>query len=120
VPWLARPAWKGPLAVLVNGRTASAAEIVASALARHERATVVGTTTFGKGAVQIYLPIEWGESAVSVTIARVHDAEDECLDGRGVVPDVEASEAEPPPEKPADDPVVRAALESLAAPAREP
>jgi len=120
VPWLARPAWKGPLAVLVNGRTASAAEIVASALARHERATVVGTTTFGKGAVQIYLPIEWGESAVSVTIARVYDAEDECLDGRGVVPDVEASEAESVPEELADDPVVRAALESLAAPAREP
>jgi carboxyl-terminal processing protease len=120
VPWLARPAWRGPLAVLVNGRTASAAEIVASALARHERATVVGTTTFGKGAVQIYLPTEWGESAVSITIARVYDAENECLDGRGVVPDVEASEAEPPPEKPADDPVVRAALESLAAPARKP
>jgi C-terminal processing protease CtpA/Prc len=50
----------------------------------------------------------------------VYDAENECLDGRGVVPDVEASEAEPPPEKPADDPVVRAALESLAAPARKP
>jgi C-terminal processing protease CtpA/Prc len=80
----------------------------------------VGTTTFGKGAVQIYLPIEWGESAVSVTIARMYDAEDECLDGRGVVPDVEASEAESVPEKLADDPVVRAALESVAAPAREP
>jgi len=120
VPWLARPAWRGPLAVLVNGRTASAAEIVASALARHERATIVGTTTFGKGAVQIYLPIEWGASAVSVTIARVYDAEDECLDGRGVVPDVRASEAESVPEELADDPVVRAALESVSAPAREP
>ena len=104
----------------MNGRTASAAEIVASALARHERATIVGTTTFGKGAAQIYWPIEWGKSAVSVTVARVDDAEGECLDGRGVVPDVEVAEAEPPPEKPADDPVVRAALESVSAPAREP
>jgi len=118
VPWLAHPAWRGPLAVLVNGRTASAAEVVVSALAQHKRATVVGTTTFGKGAVQIYLPIEWGASAVSVTVARVFDAEGECLDGRGVVPDVEAAEA--PAAKPADDPVVRAALELLSATARAP
>ena len=120
VPWLARPAWKGPLAVLVNGRTASAAEIVASALARHERATIVGTNTFGKGAVQIYLPIAWGASAVSITIARVYDVEGECLDGGGVTPDVRAAESELAPEKLADDPVVRAAVESVSAPARKP
>jgi C-terminal processing protease CtpA/Prc len=64
--------------------------------------------------VQIYLPTEWGESAVSVTIARVYDVEDECLDGRGVAPDVEVAESDPPPEKLADDPVVRAALAALA------
>jgi len=104
----------------VNGRTASAAEIVASALARHERATIVGTNTFGKGAVQIYLPIAWGASAVSITIARVYDVEGECLDGGGVTPDVRAAESEPAPEKLADDPVVRAAVESVSAPAREP
>jgi len=121
VPWLEPRAWTGPLAVLVNEGTASAAELLASALAERGRATIVGRRTFGKGAVQICFPIEWGAGAVCLTIARVYDAGGRCLDGRGVVPNIEVGlPSESPPrraEGPAstqEDPVVRAAIEALA------
>jgi carboxyl-terminal processing protease len=58
-----------PLAVLVNGRSASASEIVAAALHDHGRATLVGTPTYGKGTVQTFFPQRDG-SAVKLTIAR--------------------------------------------------
>ena len=119
VPWPDRPAWRGPLAVLVNGGTASAAEVVASALARRGRATLVGETTFGKGAVQIRLPVDWGRCAVSVTIARVYDVEGEGLNGLGVSPAVEVPGRGGEAASLRDDAVVRAALEALEALAPE-
>jgi len=120
VPCLARRAWTGPMAVLVNEDTASSAELVASALAERGRATIVGRRTFGKGAVQICFPIQWGAGAVCLTMARVYDAGGRCLDGRGVVPDIEVVPPESPPLPVAgpvaiqEDPVVRAAIEALA------
>ncbi len=51
----AATAWRGPLAVLVDGATASAAEMIGGALASYGRATLVGTATFGKGCAQEYL-----------------------------------------------------------------
>ena len=120
VPWLEPRAWTGPLAVLVNEGTASAAELLASALAERGRATIVGRRTFGKGAVQICFPVGWGAGAVCLTTARVYDAGGRCLDGRGVVPNIEVGPSESPPlraEGPAstpEDPVVRAAIEALA------
>ncbi|MGB3088309.1 MAG: S41 family peptidase [Phycisphaerae bacterium] len=119
-PLFARQAWRGPLVVLVNEGTASASEIVASALSRQGRALLVGRRTFGKGAVQICLPVDWGTSAVVVTIARAYDAKGRCLDGRGVAPDVTAPEADVRHETVGDDPMVRAAVESLRVPAHEP
>jgi carboxyl-terminal processing protease len=116
VPWFDAQAWRGPLAVLVNEGTASAAEVMASALEARGRATTVGRRTFGKGAVQIYFPADWGASAVSVTIARVWDVRGECLNGRGVTPQREVAPAASPPESLRDDPVVCAAVEALAAP----
>ena len=116
VPLFSQVAWDGPLAVLVNGSTASAAELAAAALKRHHRATVVGQRTFGKGAVQIILDMA-GSSAVCVTIARVFDPAGECLEGAGVTPDRQVREAPSVADSLRDDPVVRAAIEAIAEPA---
>lgn len=64
----ARTAW--PLALLVDGGTASAAEILAGALQDHDRALLVGSTTYGKGSVQNVFPLRGGEGAVKLTTAR--------------------------------------------------
>jgi carboxyl-terminal processing protease len=58
-----------PLVVLVNGDTASAAEIVAGALQDHDRALIVGETTFGKGLVQYPFQLDY-DSALLLTIAK--------------------------------------------------
>jgi carboxyl-terminal processing protease len=57
-----------PLAVLVNEKTASAAEIVTGAMQDHDRATIVGVTTYGKGLVQSVLPLS-GNTAMALTTA---------------------------------------------------
>jgi carboxyl-terminal processing protease len=58
-----------PLVILVNGETASAAEIVAGALQDHDRALIVGEGTFGKGLVQLPIQLEY-DSALLLTIAK--------------------------------------------------
>ena len=58
-----------PLVILVNNDTASAAEIVAGALQDHDRALIVGETTFGKGLVQLPIQLEY-DSALLLTIAK--------------------------------------------------
>jgi carboxyl-terminal processing protease len=83
---------EGPLAVLVNSGTASAAEVVAAALSYHERAILVGARTFGKGSVQAVLPLKDG-SSLHVTTARWHTPQGESLDGEGLEPDLAIEEA---------------------------
>jgi carboxyl-terminal processing protease len=58
-----------PLAVLVNGHSASASEIVAACLQDHRRAVVVGERTYGKGTVQHLIPIEYNRSKLRLTVA---------------------------------------------------
>jgi len=77
-----------PMAVVVNGNTASAAELFTSALRDYNKAEIVGTTTFGKGCMQTTLPLS-DYSAVSVTYRMYNPPFSENYHGVGIVPDVE-------------------------------
>jgi carboxyl-terminal processing protease len=79
-----------PIVVLVNGASASASEIVAGALKNHNRAVVVGQSTFGKGTVQLVFPrITPDGAALKLTIAQYLPAGNTSIQGVGVVPDIE-------------------------------
>lgn len=96
-----------PLSVLVNGGTASAAEIVAGALQANGRAALVGQKTFGKGSVQLVFELRDG-SSLHVTSARWLTANGIALDQRGLKPDIPLdSEAE------TTDIILQKALEAL-------
>ena len=81
---------KTPLVVLVNGGSASASEIVSGALQDHKRAVVIGDKTFGKGSVQVVMPISQDE-ALRLTIARYYLPSGRTIQAVGVTPDVEVS-----------------------------
>ena len=72
-----------PLVVLVDGNTASAAEIVAAALQDHRRATIVGTHTFGKGVFQEEQPLSNG-GALDITVGEYFTPDGRNLGGGGV------------------------------------
>ena len=84
---------KTPLVILVNGGSASASEIVSGALQDHKRAVVVGQKTFGKGSVQVVMPISQDE-ALRLTIARYYLPSGRTIQAVGVTPDVEVSYGE--------------------------
>ncbi len=77
-----------PIVVLVNEGSASASEIVSGALQDHKRAVIVGENTFGKGSVQVILPITETE-AIKLTIARYYLPSGRTIQAVGVKPDVE-------------------------------
>ena len=79
-----------PLVVLIDGESASASEIVTGALKNHDRAIIVGTTTFGKGSVQAVLEDMPDGTALKVTIAQyLTEPGDVSIQGVGIVPDIE-------------------------------
>ena len=78
---------KVPIAVLVDGGTASASEIVAGALQDHKRATVLGTQTFGKGSVQTILPLS-NTAGLKLTTARYYTPAGRSIQAKGIEPDV--------------------------------
>ena len=82
-----------PLAVLVNGNSASASEIFAGAIQDYSKGTIVGTTTFGKGIVQSLIPFNDG-SAIKTTTAKYYTPSGKCIHGTGIQPDVEVELSE--------------------------
>jgi carboxyl-terminal processing protease len=105
-----------PLAVLVDGDTASAAEIVAAAVQDAHAGTIIGTKTFGKGLVQETFPLPDG-GAIKLTTARYRTPAGRDIDGVGIAPDIVV--AEPPdahPGEPGRDPQLDRALATLTAP----
>ena len=75
------------LIVLVDGRSASASEIVAAALQENKRASVVGEHTYGKGSVQTVIPLADG-GALKLTTSEYFTPSGRSIDGTGVVPDL--------------------------------
>lgn len=76
-----------PMVVLVNSGSASASEIVAGALQDHNRATIVGTATFGKGLVQTVIPLSKGR-AIKLTTSRYYTPSGDSIHEVGIKPDV--------------------------------
>ncbi|MDC0861051.1 S41 family peptidase [Alphaproteobacteria bacterium] len=81
-----------PLVVLINQGSASASEIVAGALQDHNRAPILGITSFGKGSVQTIVPIDSG--AIRLTIAKYYTPSGDSIQAIGIEPDVVVPQAE--------------------------
>lgn len=77
-----------PLVVLINGGSASAAEIVAGALQDQKRAILMGTESFGKGSVQTVLPLA-NDRAIKITTALYYTPNGRSIQAQGILPDIE-------------------------------
>ncbi|MGH6728248.1 MAG: S41 family peptidase [Pseudolabrys sp.] len=84
-----------PLIVLINGGSASAAEIVAGALQDQKRATILGTRSFGKASVQTIIPLGDGDGALRLTTARYYTPSGRSIQAQGITPDIEVLEQVP-------------------------
>lgn len=77
-----------PVAVIINGNSASASEIFAGAIQDYGIGTVVGTTSFGKGIVQSIIPL-FDDTAIKVTVSKYYTPKGRNIHGVGIKPDVE-------------------------------
>ena len=94
--------WLGfPMVVVVDGATASAAEIVAGALQDHGRAVILGTQTFGKGSVQTVIDLDGCGAkpcGLKLTVARYYTPNGRSIQGQGITPDVVVEATAPAPD----------------------
>jgi carboxyl-terminal processing protease len=114
--------WGFPLAVLIDGDSASASEIFAGAIKDHGRGLVVGTTSYGKGSVQSIFPLRSANTGLRLTTAYFYSPTGKVYQNTGVEPDLYVSRSldalgqevpvgrHPTPE---DDPQLRAAYDAL-------
>ncbi|MFZ9478954.1 MAG: S41 family peptidase [Steroidobacteraceae bacterium] len=100
------------IALLVNGASASAAEIVAGALKDNGRALLVGRRTYGKGSVQSVIPLSNGH-AIKLTTSRYATPSGTYINEQGIAPDVTLAGPDSAPTDPVVDDEVRAALREL-------
>ena len=76
-----------PIVVLIDGNSASASEILAGALQDREAATIVGSKSYGKGSVQVVVPL-FPNDGLKLTIAKYYTPSGKCIDGIGIEPDI--------------------------------
>lgn len=103
-----------PLVILINEGSASASEIVAGAVQDTKRGVLVGFTSFGKGSVQNYSPLEDNQGAVRITVARWLTPSGRQIHGEGLEPDYKV-EIKPEELEPDEDPQLQKAIEILLA-----
>ncbi len=103
-----------PIVVLVNGNTASAAEILSAAIQERQGGKLVGTRTYGKGIVQEVIPLSGGAS-LKLTVARYYTPNGDYIEHKGLRPNVVAPEPAgvQPSDIPSHDPQLRAAVAVL-------
>lgn len=82
------------VAVLINGGSASASEIVAGALQDHKRATIIGTRSFGKGSVQTIIPLG-SNGAIRLTTARYYTPSGRSIQAKGIEPSIKVEQEIP-------------------------
>ena len=103
-PYMAtgRDTWHVPLIVLIDEESASAAEIVAGAIRDHDRGTLIGRRTYGKGTVQQILPVRTGtsgniQSGIKLTVEKFYSPKGRSYSGVGVTPHIIVQEEEGTP-----------------------
>lgn len=100
--------WNLPLAVLVDGDSASASEILAAAIQENNRGVIVGTQTYGKGTVQTLFPLQTAGVSLRLTTAQFYSPRGREMAGNGVTPDIPVTGNDATLGTPADAPLQQA------------